>query len=137
MLIKFNRPSVLGFNGKLLKPGVNDLSSEFVAEMMEDEIIAGKFDKGELEIVNIPGVKTKKNGEEPSAVDRLLKAGEGEAKELAVKTVDLEILKEWASREKRKSVKKVVKMQIAKITNIEYRETSKEKKSSKYEKSEE
>lgn len=129
MLIKFNRPSVLGFQDKLLRPGLNDLTAEFVADMQDDSILALKFESGELEIVETDGAK-KKKGVETSAADRLASAPENEAKRLTAQTLDPTILNDWMKKEKRVSVKKLIKAQIAKIQNIKFRD--KEKDGSKF-----
>lgn len=126
MLVKFNSVRLLGFKDRMIIPGINDLDEDFVADMMDDPILADKFDRAELEIIDrreIGAVKVKaKGGGEPSAVEILLAASDRNAKELAGKTVGMEILREWLSKEKRGPVKRAIKDQIEKITNITYRD---------------
>lgn len=130
MLIKYNQPRILGFKDVLIIPGINDLSAEFVAEMQDDSIIAGKFDSGELEIVEIPGVKGKK-GEELSAVDRMLKATDKNAVVLVGSTIDVALLEDWLAREKRVPVKKALRAQLAKIRDVKFRDKVDKKTESK------
>jgi hypothetical protein len=132
MFVKFNAKRLLSVNDGaiILKPGMNDLSSDVVAQMQEDEILCAKFDSGELEIVQ-PSVKAK-NGKKPKGVAALLAAPEGEAKELAAQTVDVEILKEWKKKEPRKSVRLVLQSMLKKISDVKFR-GDEENKGSKYE----
>ena len=132
MLIKFNRPTVLGFKTHLIKPGINDLPAEDVAEMQDDEILAGKFDSGELEIVEVEGPK-----KGLSAIERLAKAPGKEAIKLAAQTVDLVILTGWLEVEKRKMVKEAIRAQISKIKNVKFRDEKDKQKFEKTEKDEE
>lgn len=138
MLVKFNATRVLGFKDRMIIPGINDLPEDLVADMMEDDIMADKFDREELEIIGKEDVGAKKvvskKGSAPSGVDLLLAASDKNAKNLAGSTVDLTILETWLMREKRGPIKKAIKDQIAKIKNIKYRE---EKDKQKLEKSSE
>lgn len=135
MLVKFNAPRLLGFKDVFIKPGVNDLDEEFVADMMEDSVLAHKFEIGELEIIDREDIGAEKvvgkNGQAPSGVDVLLGATEKKATELAGQTVDTDILKTWFKKEKRGPVKAAIKAQWNKIKNIKFRD---EKDKVKFEK---
>lgn len=134
MLVKFNSTRTLGFKEKIVIPGLNDLDPDFVADMMDDDILAGKFDRGELEVLDAEDIGAKKvktkNGAAPTGVDLLLAASDKNSIALAAKTVDLNILNAWLLREKRVPVRKAIKAQVDKIKNIEYRDEK--SKASKY-----
>lgn len=132
MLIKFNSPRLLGFNDKLIMPGINDLEADLVAAMLEDPILAQKIEDGELEILDKSDLGAKKvkskTGGAPSGVDLLLASADKSALMAVKSTVAMPILEEWLSREKRVPVKKALREQIAKIKNVEFRdEKSKQK----------
>lgn len=133
MLIKFNSVRLLGFNEKIIIPGINEVEAELVAAMMDDEIIAAKIEAGEIEILDSEDlgarkVKTKKGASEPSAVDILIASSDKMALSAVKSTVNIAILKEWLSKEKRVPVKKALREKIAKIENIEYHGETKKPK---------
>lgn len=139
MLVKFNSVRVLGFQERLIIPGINDLPEAMVADLMDDSIHAAKFDSGELEVVDkeqigAVKVKTEKKGKPPTGVDVLLAASEKNAVKLASETVDTAILKVWNKREDRPSVKAAIKAQWNKIKNVKFRD---EKDKTKFESKEE
>lgn len=127
MLIKYNEARILGFAGHLIKPGINDLPSEVVADMQDDDMLAYKFDNELLEIVEVEGVKKKKGEKKASGMDLLLRAPEKEAVKLVAQTVDMVVLEAWLGDEKRLTVKKALKAQIAKIKNVKFRDDGKKK----------
>lgn len=137
MLIKFNAKRVLGYShpkhesGRII-PGVQEIHDDVVIDMLGDKILAHKFESGELEAVDrdaIGALRVKrKKGLPASGVQILLAANEREALKLAVKTVDMELLKQWANQEKRPSVRKAVVNQIRKIRDIKYRDDEKSPK---------
>lgn len=126
MLVKYNRAAILGFKDVLIKPGINNLSADFVLDMQDDPIIAHKFENGELEIIEIEGVRSK-NGVEVTAAERLALAPDNDAKKLTTQTVDISILEDWFKKEKRVAIRKSIKEQIAKIKNVKFRETDPQK----------
>lgn len=130
MLVKFNKATILGFGEHLIKPGVNDLPAEAVAAMQEDEIIMGKFESGELELIDSPSVKGKKKGAPaPSAAERLASIeSEKEAVKLAGETIDMDILGQWLKLDKRVKVRNAIKVQRKKIKDVKFREDDKEEK---------
>lgn len=131
MLVKFNATRLLGFQGKFIIPGINDLTTEMVMDMQDDSVLAAKFDSGELQMIDRESIGAtqikKKKGEAITGIDVLLNANEKHAAKLAKETVSMEILQVWVKKEKRPAVKKLVQGQIDKIKNIEYRDEKKTK----------
>lgn len=121
-IIKFNKPTILGFNGQLLKPGINEISKESFDMMKADKIIQSKFESGELELVS--NEKETKSGEKVDGVDALLRMNDKKAARIAGETVDMDLLSAWSEWESRKDVLKILRAQMKKISNVEFREDS-------------
>lgn len=135
MLVHYKASRVLGFKDRFIIPGINELPAEFVDEMLEDEIVAIKFDEGELLIIGKEelGVTkiAKKKGQKTSGVDLLAASNDRAALDMASKTVDVTILERWLGVEKRGKIRTAIGKQLAKIRNVKYR--GEDEKSSKYE----
>lgn len=119
MLIKFNRPRILGFQNRLIKPGVNELPASLVEEMQDDDILAAKFESGELEIIEVETVESPKKS--LGSIGKLLAASERDAKRLVNETIDMEILTAWLKKEKKIVIRKALKERIAKIKDVKFR----------------
>lgn len=123
MIINYKRPGMFGFGwnadtnkcAALLKPGVNEIEKDIWDKWKTHPIISAMIDEGTFEVVS-------EKDEKPAKV-LLSTKKPGEAISLAQHCLDLEVLKEWQSLEKRPSVKKAIKEQIEALESpIEYRD---------------
>lgn len=130
MLIKFNAKRILGFEHPKLKggkiiPGVQDIHDDVVLALLGDSIQVLKFESGELEAIDgaqLGALRVKRvKGKALAGLDILLAADEMEAKKMAMKTVDMDLLTRWAKKETRKGVRSVLIKQIQKIRDVKFR----------------
>ena len=122
MLVKFNKPRVLGIlDGRIrLIPGLNDVRDALWAEAKLDSSIKAKMEDGELEEIGVPSVQ----GGSPNsddAVGTLLSMKPKQAESMAKDTVDAELLNKWLEEEKRPRVAAAIKAQLAELSNIQRR----------------
>lgn len=125
MVINYKRPGMFGFGwnadtnkcAALLKPGVNEIEKAIWDKWKTHPIIAAMIEDGTFEVVS-------EKDEKPAKVLLSTKKTH-EAIELAKHCIELEVLKEWMTLEKRPTVKKAIKEQIEALeAPIVYRDES-------------
>jgi hypothetical protein len=104
--IKYNKPNVLLFSSFKLLPGINDISADNLKTLKLSDVCLRMIEAGTIEILD----------EEKSAASAIEGMSEKKAIEAIYETIDILLLKEWASLEARKNVQRAIEKQIEQIT---------------------
>lgn len=104
VIVNNRKTGIIGFESIVLMPGANMVPESIVKNMQGHPVIKAMVEEGTLEFPE--GISEEKGISELS---------QAEAVDLAVSTVDVELLSNWKKTEKRKPVLKAIDEQLKKL----------------------
>lgn len=121
MLVNNAKSNIISTHGKMLKPGVNKVDPKWWAKVREHPQIRIKLEKGTLEeVTEFEEAQAHEalgdDGADEMAIDHITTLSLNAAKALIKDTIDLDLLKAWKAKDKRKGVKEACDAQIEKVT---------------------